>query len=153
FNAKLLIALALGWLALLVLLPLGTVFGQALSQGLSRALATFQDPDAWAAIRLTLLVAAISVPLNAIFGLAAARAIGKFEFHGRGVLMPLIDLPLSMSPVVSGLVWVLLFGAQGWFAPVLDKLGVHVIFTVTGLVLATILVTMPYIARELIPLM
>jgi sulfate/thiosulfate transport system permease protein len=152
-NAKLLIALALGWLALLVLLPLATVFGQALSQGLMRALAIFNDPDAWAAIRLTLLVAVIAVPLNAVFGLAAAWAIGKFEFHGKGLLMTLIDLPLSMSPVVSGLVWVLLFGAQGWFAPVLDRFGVRVIFTVSGLVLATVLVTLPYIARELIPLM
>jgi sulfate/thiosulfate transport system permease protein len=152
-GSKLLILIALGWLAFLVLLPLGMVFGQALSQGLGRALATFQDPDAWAAIRLTLLVAAISVPLNAVFGLAAAWAIGKFEFVGKGLLMTLIDLPLSMSPVVSGLVWVLLFGAQGWFAATLEKFGVHVIFTVSGLVLATILVTLPYIAREVIPLM
>ena len=152
-NAKLLIVVALGWLAFLVLLPLGTVFGEALSKGLQRALATFGDPDAWAAIRLTLLVAAVCVPANAVFGLAAAWAIGKFEFAGKGLLMTLIDLPLSVSPVVSGLVWVLLFGAQGWFAPVLQHFGLHVIFTVSGLVLATLLVTLPYVARELIPLM
>lgn len=152
-SAKLLVAIALGWLAFLVLLPLGTVFGQALSQGVGRFLATFDDPDAWAAIRLTLLVAGICVPVNAVFGLAAAWAIGKFEFVGKGLLMTLIDLPMSVSPVISGLVWVLLFGAQGWFSPVLDQFGVRVIFTVSGLVLATLLVTLPYVARELIPLM
>jgi sulfate transport system permease protein len=152
-NGKVLILVALGWLTLLVLLPLGTVFGEALSKGLPRFLATFREPDALAAIRLTLLVSGICVPLNAVFGLAAAWAIGKFEFRGKGLLMSVIDLPLSFSPVISGLVWVLLFGAQGWFAPELERLGLHIIFTVTGLVLATLLVTMPYVARELIPMM
>jgi sulfate transport system permease protein len=152
-NAKVLILAALAWLTLLVLLPLGTVFGEALAKGLPRFLATFREPDALAAIRLTLLVAGICVPLNVVFGLAAAWAIGKFEFRGKGLLMSLIDLPLSVSPVISGLVWVLLFGAEGWFAPVLDRLGLRIVFTVTGLVLATLLVTLPYVARELIPMM
>jgi sulfate transport system permease protein len=152
-NAKVLILAALAWLTLLVLLPLGTVFGEALAKGLPKFLATFHEPDALAAIRMTLLVAGICVPLNAVFGLAAAWAIGKFEFRGKGLLMSLIDLPLSVSPVISGLVWVLLFGAQGWFAPELERLGVRIVFTVTGLVLATLLVTLPYVARELIPMM
>jgi sulfate transport system permease protein len=151
--ARLLVLVAVGWLTLLVLLPLGVVFGEAFSKGAARFLATFDDPDAWAAIRLTLLVAGICVPLNALLGLAAAWAIGKFEFVGRGLLMTIIDLPLSVSPVISGLVWVLLLGAQGWFAPVLKPLGLHIIFNVTGLILATLLVTLPYVARELIPLM
>src|SRR5208283_4213796 len=107
----------------------------------------------WAAIRLTLLVAAISVPLNAIFGLAASWAIAKFEFRGKSALLALIDLPFSMSPVVSGLVWVLLFGAQGWFGDFLADHGVKIIFSTTGLVLATVTVTFPFVARELIPLM
>jgi sulfate transport system permease protein len=150
---KLLVVVAIGWLALLVLLPLGMVFGEAFSKGAARFLATFNDPDAWAAIRLTLLVSAVCVPLNAVFGLAAAWAIGKFEFAGKGLLMTIIDLPLSISPVISGMVFVLLLGAQGWFAPMLKPLGLHIIFNVTGLIVATLLVTLPYVARELIPLM
>jgi sulfate transport system permease protein len=152
-GAWALVAVALAWLTLLVLLPLLTVFGAALAQGVGRFLQTFGDPDAIAAIRLTLLVSGVCVPLNAALGLAAAWAIGKFEFRGKGLLMTVIDLPLSVSPVISGMVWVLLFGAEGWFAPVLKPLGLHIIFNVSGLILATLLVTLPYVAREVIPLM
>ena len=151
--APLLIGVALLWLALVVLLPLGMVFAEAFRRGLDGFLDAFSEPDAWSAVRLTLLVAAISVPLNALFGLAAAWCITRYEFRGKALLTTLIDLPFSVSPVISGLVWVLLFGTAGWFAPLLDALGVRVIFTVTGLVLATILVTLPFVARELIPLM
>ena len=149
----LLLAMALLVLGALIVLPLAVVFEAAFHKGLSSYLAVFADPDTWAAIRLTLLVAAIAVPLNAVFGVAAAWAVAKFEFRGKSVLLALIDLPFSMSPVVSGLVWVLLFGAQGWFGPFLADHGVRIIFTVTGLVLATITVTLPFVARELIPLM
>lgn len=152
-GAYTLVAVALAWLALLVLLPLFTVFGEAFAKGAGRFLQTFRDPDAVAAIRLTLLVAGVCVVLNAALGLAAAWAIGKFEFRGKGLLMTAIDLPLSVSPVISGMVWVLLFGAEGWFAPMLKPLGLHIIFNVSGLILATLLVTLPYVARELIPLM
>ena len=148
-----LVAVALAWLILLVLLPLFTVFGAAFAKGVGRFFQTFSDPDAMAAIRLTLLVSGVCVVLNAALGLAAAWAIGKFEFRGKGLLMTLIDLPLSVSPVISGMVWVLLFGAEGWFAPVLKPLGLHIIFNVSGLILATLLVTLPYVAREVIPLM
>ncbi len=151
--APILIGVALLWLALVVLLPLGMVFAEAFRRGLEGFLQAFDEPDAWSAVRLTLLVAAISVPLNAVFGLAAAWCITRYEFRGKALLTTLIDLPFSVSPVISGLVWVLLFGTAGWFAPLLDALGVRVIFTVTGLVLATILVTLPFVARELIPLM
>ena len=149
----LMLALALGWLALVIGAPLATVLAEALSKGVATFLAAFNEPDALAAIRLTLLVAAIAVPLNAAFGLAAAWSIAKFEFRGRSLLLTLIDLPLSLSPVVSGLVWVLLFGARGWFGPWLEDAGIKVIFAVPGIVLGTILVTVPLIARELIPLM
>jgi len=152
-QAPVLIGVALLWLALVVLLPLGMVFAEAFRRGLDGFLQAFDEPDAWSAVRLTLLVAAISVPLNAVFGLAAAWCITRYEFRGKALLTTLIDLPFSVSPVISGLVWVLLFGTAGWFAPLLDALGVRVIFTVTGLVLATILVTLPFVARELIPLM
>lgn len=151
--APVLIGVALLWLALVVLLPLGMVFAEAFRRGLEGFLQAFDEPDAWSAVRLTLLVAAISVPLNAVFGLAAAWCITRYEFRGKALLTTLIDLPFSVSPVISGLVWVLLFGTAGWFAPLLDALGVRVIFTATGLVLATILVTLPFVARELIPLM
>ena len=140
-------------LLLLLVLPLAVVFAQGLVRGLPAAFAVFEDPDAQAAIRLTLLVAGISVPLNAVCGLAAAWAIGRFTFPGRGLLTALIDLPFSVSPVISGLVWVLLFGANGWFGPALSAAGIHVIFAVPGLVLATMFVTFPFVARELIPLM
>jgi sulfate transport system permease protein len=140
-------------MAALVLLPLFVVFGEAFAKGLGKYLASIRDPDAISAMKLTLLVAAIAVPLNAVFGIAAAWCIAKFEFRGKGALLTLIDLPFSMSPVVSGLVWVLLFGAQGWFGTWLIDHDVKIIFATTGLVLATILVTFPFVARELIPLM
>jgi sulfate transport system permease protein len=140
-------------MGLLVLLPLFTVFHDALSKGAGKYLAAISDPDTLSAVKLTLLVAAISVPLNAVFGVAAAWCVARFEFRGKNALLTLIDLPFSMSPVVSGLVWVLLFGAQGWFGEWLIDHGVKVIFATTGLVLATVLVTFPFVARELIPLM
>jgi sulfate transport system permease protein len=147
------IAVALAWLGLVIGLPLALVFVQALAKGVRTFLAAFAEPDALAAIRLTLLVAAISVPLNAAFGLAAAWAVAKFEFRGKSLLLALIDLPLSLSPVVAGLVWVLVFGARGWFGPALDVAGIKVIFALPGIVLGTVLVTAPLVARELIPLM
>ena len=140
-------------MALLVLMPLIVVFHDAFSKGLGKYLSAIRDPDALAAVRLTLLVAAIAVPLNAVFGVAAAWCIAKFEFRGKGFLLTLIDLPFSISPVVSGMVWVLLFGAQGWFGTWLIDHDIKIIFATTGLVLATILVTFPFVARELIPLM
>jgi len=140
-------------MAALVLLPLFVVFRDAFAKGLGKYLAAIGDPDAISAMKLTLLVAGIAVPLNAVFGVAAAWCIAKFEFRGKGALLTLIDLPFSMSPVVSGLVWVLLFGAQGWFGTWLIEHDVKIIFATTGLVLATILVTFPFVARELIPLM
>jgi sulfate transport system permease protein len=149
----LLILLALGWLALAILLPLASVFAEALRKGVGPFLAAFADPDAIAAIKLTLAVAAVAVPLNALFGLAAAWLVTKHDFAGKSLLLSLIDIPFSMSPVISGMVWVLLFGAEGWFGPLLDQLGIRVIFAFTGILLATILVTLPFVARELIPLM
>jgi sulfate ABC transporter, permease protein CysW len=151
--APLFLALTVAVLGVLIVLPLGVVFQQALSQGLGAYLEPLKEPDALAAIRLTLLVAAISVPLNAVFGVAAAWAIAKFEFKGKSLLVTFIDLPFSMSPVVSGLVWVLLFGAQGWFGEWLREHDIKIIFATSGLVLATVLVTLPFVARELIPLM
>jgi sulfate/thiosulfate transport system permease protein len=144
---------AVGWLTLFLLLPLAAVFVEALRDGLGAYLAAVVEPDALAAMRLTLLVAAIAVPLNMVFGLAASWAIAKHDFRGKSVLTTLIDLPFSVSPVVSGLVYVLLFGAQGWFGPWLKAHGVEVIFAVPGIVLATVFVTFPFVARELIPLM
>ena len=149
----LLIALALAFLAIFLILPVIVVFGEALRKGFAAYLATFRDPDAWAAIRLTLLVAAIAVPLNTVFGLAASWAIAKFEFRGKSLLITLIDLPFSISPVVSGLIYVLVFGAQGYFGHWLKQHGIEVIFALPGIVLATIFVTFPFVARELIPLM
>jgi sulfate/thiosulfate transport system permease protein len=140
-------------MAALVLLPLFVVFSEAFSKGIGKYLAAIGEPDAVSAMKLTLLVAAIAVPLNAAFGVAAAWCVAKFEFRGKSALLTLIDLPFSMSPVVSGLVWVLLFGAQGWFGTWLIDHDVKIIFATTGLVLATILVTFPFVARELIPLM
>jgi sulfate transport system permease protein len=151
--APLMLALAVAVMGLLIIMPLGVVFTEAFSKGASTYLASFNDPDLWAAIRLTLLVAVISVPLNAVFGLAAAWCIAKFEFRGKSLLLAIIDLPFSMSPVVSGLVWVLLFGAQGWFGEWLIDHDIKIIFDVSGIVLATITVTLPFVARELIPLM
>lgn len=148
-----LIALAVIYFVMVLLLPLITVFVEALRRGVGEYWAAINEPDAHAAIRLTLLVAAIAVPLNTIFGLAAAWAITKFQFWGRSALLTLIDLPFSISPVISGLVFVLLYGARGWFGPVLEELGIQVIFSVTGVIIATVLVTLPFVARELIPLM
>ncbi|MCP8938400.1 sulfate ABC transporter permease subunit CysW [Alsobacter sp. SYSU M60028] len=146
-------ALAVLFLGLFVLLPLVVVFTEALRPGLAAVRDALADEDAMAAIRLTLLVAAISVPLNAVFGVAAAWAVAKFEFPGKSLLVTLIDLPFSVSPVVSGLVFVLLFGAQGLFGPWLRAHDVEIIFAVPGIVLATVFVTLPFVARELIPLM
>jgi sulfate transport system permease protein len=149
----LLIAAALAFLALFLLLPLVAVFVEALRQGLGAYLAGIIEPDALAAIRLTVLVAAIAVPLNVVFGIAAAWAIAKFEFHGKSLLITLIDLPFSVSPVIAGLIYVLLFGAQGLLGPWLAAHDIKIIFAVPGIVLATIFVTFPFVARELIPLM
>jgi sulfate transport system permease protein len=148
-----LLALALAWITMVIGAPLATVLFQAFSKGVGPFFEAFKDPDAQAAVRLTLIVAAITVPLNAVFGLAAAWSIAKFNFKGKALLLAVIDLPLSMSPVVSGLVWVLLFGASGWFAPWLDATGIKIVFALPGIVLGTVLVTLPLIARELIPLM
>jgi sulfate transport system permease protein len=149
----LLIGVALAFLTLFLVLPLVAVFVEALRKGVEPLLASYADEDTIAAIYLTLVVAAITVPMNLVFGVAAAWAIAKFEFHGKSLLISLIDLPFSVSPVVSGLTFVLLFGAQGVFGPWLDAWDIKIIFAVPGIVLATIFVTFPFIARELIPLM
>jgi sulfate transport system permease protein len=148
-----LIALAVGFLALFLVIPLLAVFSEALRRGVEPFLAAFDEPDTQSAIGLTLLVAAIAVPLNLLFGVAAAWAVAKFEFPGKSVLVSLIDLPFSVSPVVAGLVYVLLFGAKGLLGPLMDDWQFKIIFAVPGIVLATIFVTVPFIARELIPLM
>jgi sulfate transport system permease protein len=148
-----LIAIALGFLGLFLLVPLVAVFAQALSGGLHVYWAAISEPVALAAIKLTLLVAAISVPANAVFGIAAAWAITRFEFPGKSILISLIDLPFAVSPVISGLIFVLLFGAQGVFGPWLMGHGIKIIFAVPGIVLATTFITFPFVARELIPLM
>ena len=149
----LLIALALAFFGLFLLMPLAVVFTEALKKGWAAYVAGIVSPDAISAIKLTLLVAGIAVPLNLVFGVAAAWAIAKFEFRGKQVLITLIDLPFSVSPVVSGLIYVLLFGAQGWFGPLLADTEIKILFAVPGIVLATIFVTFPFVARELIPLM
>jgi len=148
-----LISLALLFLALFLILPVIVIFSEALQKGLFVYFATFEDADAQAAIRLTLIVAGIAVPLNLFFGIAASWTIAKFEFRGKSLLITLIDLPFSISPVVSGLIYVLLFGAQGYFGPWLKAHGIEVIFALPGIVLATVFVTFPFVARELIPLM
>ena len=144
---------ALLFLGVFVALPLALVFAQALEKGWSAYAKAITEPDALAAIRLTLLAAGIAVPLNLVFGVAAAWAIAKFYFPGKNVLVTLIDLPFAVSPVISGLIYVLVFGAQGWFGPWLSERGIKVIFAVPGIVLATVFVTFPFVARELIPLM
>jgi sulfate transport system permease protein len=163
----LLTALALGFLLLFLFLPLIAVFTEAFRKGVDIYLASFRDADAWSAVKLTMITAAISVPLNLVFGLSAAWCIGKFTFPGRSVLITLIDLPFAVSPVVSGLIYVLLFGAQGWLGqylnaddpwlPALQQWLIvkdfKIIFAVPGIVLATMFVTFPFIAREVIPLM
>ena len=148
-----LITCALAFCFIFLLLPLVNVFVQALAKGWSFYLQSLLHPDSWAAIRLTLLVAGISVPLNVLFGLAAAWAIAKFEFRGKSVLITLIDLPFSVSPVVAGLMFVVLFGLQGFFGKWLDAHEVKIIFAVPGIVLATVFITFPFVARELIPVM
>ncbi len=149
----LLIALTILFLGLFLLLPLLTVFLEALRKGMAAYFASFSEPAARSAILLTLITAGIAVPCNLVFGLLAAWAIAKFEFKGKNVLITLIDLPFAVSPVISGLIFVLLFGLQGWFGPWLGKHNLHVIFAVPGVVLATVFVTFPFVARELIPLM
>ncbi len=144
---------ALAFLALFVVLPLVVVFFEALRQGWGVYLAAFADDAAWAAIMLTLAVAAIAVPLNVVFGVLAAWAVTKFRFRGRALLVTLIDLPFSVSPVISGLVFVLLFGLQGWLGPWLQANEIKIVFALPGIVLATVFVTFPFVARELIPLM
>lgn len=148
-----LILLAVAYVILMLLFPLGAVIAEAFQRGAKVWWASISEPDAVAAIKLTLIVAAISVPLNTIFGVAAAWAISKFEFRGKSALITFIDLPFSVSPVVSGLVFVLLFGAAGWFGPWLEENDIRIIFALPGLVLATVFVTFPFVARQLIPLM
>jgi sulfate transport system permease protein len=164
---RLLIGVALAFLAMFLFLPLVFVFAQAFAKGAGFYLATLHDPNTWSAIKLTLTAAGIAVPLNCVFGVCAAWAIAKFDFRGKNVLLALIDLPFSVSPVIAGLIYVLVFGAQGWLglymnadnpkfpwlANWLNDHNVHIIFAVPGIVLATIFVTFPFVARELIPLM
>src|SRR4051812_2234835 len=148
-----LIGLALSFLMLFLFVPLISVFYEALKKGVGVYFASIVEPDALSAIKLTLISAAIAVPLNVVFGVAAAWAIAKFDFRGKSVLTTLIDLPFSVSPVVSGLIYVLIFGLQGWFGPWLADHDLKVVFAVPGIVLATVFVTFPFVARELIPLM
>jgi len=147
------LCIALGFFAIFLLLPLVAVFVEALRKGWETYVMALTDADALSAVRLTLLAAAISVPLNLVFGVAAAWAIAKFEFRGKQFLITLIDLPFSVSPVIAGLVFVLLFGAQGWFGSWLSAHDIRIVFAVPGIVLATVFVTFPFVARELIPLM
>jgi sulfate/thiosulfate transport system permease protein len=149
----LLIALALLFLGLFLVLPLLVVFVQALVKGVGAYVTAISDPNAWAAVKLTLTVAAVAVPCNLVFGVAAAWAIAKFEFRGKSTLITLIDLPFAVSPVIAGLVFILLFGSHGWFGGLLRAHHIRVVFAVPGIVLATIFVTFPFIARELIPVM
>ena len=148
-----LITIALAVVALFLVLPLAAVLTEALRKGVDFYQASFDDPDSWAAIRLTLVIAAIVVPLNLVFGVVAAWAVAKHEFRHKSILITLIDLPFSVSPVVAGLVYVLVFGANGWFGSWLIANDIKIIFAVPGMVLATLFVTLPFIARELIPLM
>jgi len=141
------------FLGLIVLLPLASVFVEAFKKGARVYFDSITEPDALSALRLTLLVALIAVPVNTIFGIAAAWAISKFRFRGKNMLITLIDLPFAVSPVISGMIYVLLFGAQGFLGPWLDERGIQIVFAVPGIVLATVFVTVPFVARELIPLM
>ena len=149
----LLIGAALAFLTLFLFVPLIAVFAEAFKKGWQVYLKAIAEPDALSAIKLTLLVAVIAVPLNLVFGVAAAWTIAKFEFRGKNILLTLIDLPFSVSPVISGLIYVLMFGAQGWFGPWLREHDIKILFAVPGIMLATIFVTFPFVARELIPLM
>ena len=148
-----LITAALLFMLLFLVLPLAAVFAEALRKGFGAYLDGLREPDAWSAIQLTLITAAIAVPLNLVFGVAAAWCIAKYEFRGKAFLTTLVDLPFSVSPVVAGLVYVLMFGANGWIGPWLQEHDIKIIFAVPGIVLATVFVTFPFIARELIPLM
>src|SRR5471032_746130 len=148
-----LIAIALIFLTLFLVVPLVSVFAEAFKKGWQVYFDAIVEDDALAAIKLTLLTAAIAVPLNLVFGVAASWCIAKFEFRGKSILLTLIDLPFSVSPVISGLIYVLMFGAQGWFGPWLEAHDIKILFAVPGIVLATIFVTFPFVARELIPLM
>jgi sulfate transport system permease protein len=149
----LLIGIALLFLLVFLVMPLAAVFTEALRKGWDTYLEALKEPDAWSAIKLTLTVTAIAVPLNLVFGVAAAWSIAKFQFKGKSLLTTLIDLPFSVSPVVAGLIYVLMFGAQGWFGPWLQAHDVKIIFAAPGMILATVFVTFPFVARELIPLM
>jgi sulfate transport system permease protein len=149
----LLISIALGFAFLFLMVPLAVVFSEALRKGWGAYLIAITDEDAWQAIKLTLTTAAIAVPANLLFGVAASWAIAKFEFRGKSLLLTLIDLPFSVSPVISGLIYVLLFGAHGWFGAWLMEHDIQILFAVPGIVLATVFVTFPFVARELIPLM
>jgi sulfate/thiosulfate transport system permease protein len=148
-----LIGLSVAFLAALLLAPLAVVFASAFHNGLQTYLQTFADPDTQAAIRLTLLTALVVVPVNTLFGLAAAWAIAKFEFRGKSLVITLIDLPIAVSPVISGMLFVLLFGMRGWFGAWLAANGISIVFAIPGIMIATLFVTFPYVARELIPLM
>jgi sulfate transport system permease protein len=149
----LLISIALVFLTLFLLLPLAAVFSQAFEKGLTVYLEALKEPDTLSSIKLTLITAAVTVPLNLFFGVTAAWAIAKFSFPGKNLLVTLIDLPFSVSPVISGLIYVLIFGLQGWLGPFLDAHDIKIVFAVPGIILATIFVTFPFVARELIPLM
>jgi sulfate transport system permease protein len=152
-QCALLILIAVAFMLVFLLLPLAVVFTEALAKGVQTFVAAITQSEAWSSIRLTLLVAAMVVPLNLVFGVAASWAMARFTFRGKALLGALIDLPFAVSPVIAGLIYVLLFGAQGWFGPWLDAHGIRIIFAVPGLVLASIFVTLPFVARELIPLM
>ena len=153
FIRKVLIGIAVGFVGVFLLLPLANVFAQAFAKGWSAYIQSLQQPDTRSAVLLTLLVSAICVPLNLVFGVIAAWAVAKFQFRGKALLITLIDLPFSVSPVVSGLIFVVMFGAQGYLGPWLDSKDIQIIFAVPGIVLATLFVTFPFVARELIPLM
>jgi sulfate transport system permease protein len=144
---------ALAVLAIMLVMPLAVVFGEALAKGFAAYFDALRDPDTIAAVRLTLLIAVVTVPLNLAFGIVAAWCVAKFDFRGKGLLVTLIDLPFSVSPVIAGLIYVLVFGLQGWLGPWLRAHDVHIIFALPGMILATLFVTMPFVARELIPLM
>ena len=148
-----LLTIAFGFLTLFLFVPLVAVFAEAFKKGAGAYLAAITDPDAVSAIKLTLIAAVISVPLNLLFGLAASWAIAKHEFRGKSIILTLIDLPFSVSPVIAGLIYVLMFGAQGWFGPWLAEHDIKILFAVPGIVLATVFITFPFVARELIPLM
>lgn len=149
----LLISISVVFLSLFLFLPLLAVFTEAFRKGIGAYFASFSDPAAISAIKLTLLTAGIAVPLNLVFGLAAAWCIAKFEFWGKSLLITLIDLPFAVSPVISGLIYVLVFGMQGWLGPWLESQGIQIIFAVPGIVLATVFITFPFVAREIIPMM